>query len=100
MSTNTHVINLCKSQGANTQVISTEQALQVGRFLGIDFDHISLPEFRAGIEVEFEHENVISIVSQVRDLPSEVIAGMIALDHLRELPDYYSRLQRMENQAN
>lgn len=39
-------------------------------------------EFKAGIRHEMEH---------TRD---PMVAGMIALDHLKETPDYYSRLKR------
>jgi len=40
-----------------------------------------------GIEVEYEHTN------------NYYIAKKIALDHLAEIPDYYTRLDRMERAA-
>jgi len=36
-------------------------------------------------------------VPQVEDDP--VVTGKIALAHLKEFPDYYTRLERMEEQA-
>ena len=42
-------------------------------------------ELKRGIGVEMEHTKSI------------VIAKLIAKDHLSELPDYYSRLENMEN---
>lgn len=40
-----------------------------------------------GIEVEKEHTD------------DEEIAKRIALDHLKEFPDYYTRLKKMEDEA-
>ena len=40
-----------------------------------------------GIEIEFEHTN------------DQEIAKQIALDHLAEIPDYYTRLKKMEDEA-
>ncbi len=44
-------------------------------------------ELEIGIKIEMEHTD------------SEVIAREIALDHLFEFPDYYSRLTKMEKRA-
>lgn len=44
-------------------------------------------ELLAGIKVEMEHTN------------DPKIAERIALDHLEEIPDYYTRLLKMEKQA-
>jgi hypothetical protein len=41
-------------------------------------------QLKMGIEVEYEHTK------------SEHIAKKIALDHLAEIPDYYTRLKKME----
>ena len=49
--------------------------------------NVSFIEFSKGIEVEREHTD---------DLHE---AGRIALDHLREFPDYYTRLLKMEERA-
>lgn len=45
-------------------------------------------QLRAGMRVEKEHTS------------KPEIARQIALDHLRELPDYYTRLERMEHGAH
>ena len=44
-------------------------------------------QLRMGIEVEFEHTD------------DSEIAKKIALDHLAEIPDYYTRLKKMEEEA-
>lgn len=44
-------------------------------------------EFEQGIKVEMEHTT------------DPLIAARIALDHLAEIPDYYTRLAKMEKEA-
>lgn len=44
-------------------------------------------ELSMGIEVEYEHTTC------------KMIATKIALDHLSEIPDYYTRLNKMEKDA-
>ena len=61
------------------------QALTVWRALGSPT--VSMDELRMGIEVEQEH------TGDMRE------AGKIAMDHLREFPDYYTRLTKMETRA-
>lgn len=46
---------------------------------------VILDQLEKGIEVEKEHTS------------SEKVAREIALDHLMELPDYYTRLAKVEN---
>jgi len=66
--------------------ISKKQAEAVGKKLGIDFAVCDLEEFRKGMEVEFEHKDVIG--------NSKLKAGMIAHAHLMEVPNYYTLLKR------
>lgn len=44
-------------------------------------------ELKMGIEVEYEHTN------------SKNMAREIAMDHLTEIPDYYTRLKKMEKEG-
>lgn len=77
----------------------TAEALEVGTTLGIDFDAepFTLDEFRNGMNVELEHGQRDPETNVTGDDP--VITGKIALAHLREMPDYYVRLARMEAEA-
>ena len=68
--------------------ITKQQAKEVGEALRVDWRLIDLEQFRMGLEVELEHTDVTG-----GDLE---LTGMIALVHLEELPDYYTRLKRME----
>jgi len=79
------------------RTFTTEEARQVGNQIGIKWTEVDLEQFRMGLEVELEHgiRNVVTNVTN-DDL---VLTGKIALAHLMELPDYYTRLMRMEEEA-
>jgi Protein of unknown function (DUF5661) len=56
-----------------------------------------LEEFCAGMNVELEHGRRDPETNVTGDNP--VMTGKIALAHLREIPDYYTRLAKMEAEA-
>ncbi len=76
-----------------------EQAMAVAAELGIDFDvtPFDAEQFRRGMEVELEHGRRDPITDVTHDDP--LITGKIAWAHLREMPDYYDRLDVMEREA-
>jgi hypothetical protein len=82
---------------ADTRRMNAEAARGIGASLGIDWKNIDLEEFRRGLEIEFEHGT--------RDLQTNVtnddlgLTGKIAWAHLKEFPDYYTRLDRLESEA-
>lgn len=78
---------------------STEEALRIAHDLGLDLAHESfdLEQFRVGLNVELEHGRRDPGTNVTNDDP--VVTGKIALAHLRELPDYYTRLRKMESDA-
>jgi len=84
-------------QGGNS--FTTEEAREVGERIGIDWESASfdVEQFRAGMEVELEH-GLHDPATNVTDDDAEV-TGKIALAHLNEFPDYYTRLERMEEEA-
>jgi len=69
-------------------VITFKEARRVGDKLGIDWKEVSIKEFRMGLNVEMEHADVTKW--------DPIKTGQIALAHLEELPDYYTRLRKME----
>ena len=83
---------------AKSKRISINQAKQVGTKLGVDWKHIDLEQFRRGLVVELEHG--------ARDVQTNVtndnlsLTGKIAWAHLKEFADYYTRLSRMETEAD
>ena len=50
-----------------------------------------------GLDVELEHGSHDLSTNVTND--NEISTGKIALAHLNEFPDYYTRLQKMESQA-
>ena len=76
---------------------SEDEARRIGDALGVDWAKVDFNEFRAGLAVELEHGRADPETDVTHDDP--VLTGKIALAHLRELPDYYTRLKRMEAEA-
>jgi hypothetical protein len=78
---------------------TTEDARSVGLELGIDWGSspFDVEQFHAGMEVELEHGARDADTNVTGDDP--ILTGKIALAHLREFPDYYTRLARMEAEA-
>jgi Protein of unknown function (DUF5661) len=76
---------------------TTEQARRVGDEIGVDWDRFDLEQFRRGMDVEFEHGSHDPQTDVTGDDP--ILTGKIALAHMKEFPDYYERLERMEREA-
>jgi len=72
-----------------SEVISCPDAVGQGEAheKGVTSDKVDPKELKMGIDVEKEHT----------DNPE--LARRIALDHLAEIPDYYTRLDKMEREA-
>lgn len=79
------------------KTFTKEQALEIGKALGIDFNKIKLEEFRVGLSVELEHGTRFPQANVTGDDP--LLTGKIAYAHLLEIPDYYTRLAKMEKEA-
>jgi len=74
-----------------------EEAKKVGDNLGIDWTRWDIEQFRKGMDVELEHGQVSPFTNVTDDDP--FITGKIALAHLNEFPDYYTRLEILEDEA-
>lgn len=83
---------------ANTTHFSAEQAKAIGDHLGIDWSRFDVEEFRKGMEVELEHGTRDPSTDVTGDDP--ILTGKIALAHLNEFADYYTRLTKMESEAD
>jgi hypothetical protein len=81
------------------KVLTEEQAKSVGTQIGIDWEKapFDVEQFRAGMDVELEHGSHDPTTDVTGDDP--IITGKIALAHLNEFPDYYTRLEAMEEEA-
>ncbi|MEK7462176.1 MAG: DUF5661 family protein [Patescibacteria group bacterium] len=76
---------------------TSEEAKIIGEGLGISFEEVVLDEFRKGLAVELEH-GLHDIETNVTGDDLQV-TGKIAWAHLKEIPDYYTRLGKMEAEA-
>ena len=76
---------------------SLDEAKQIGQALGIDWNEFDVEQFQMGIEVELEHGQKDPDTNVTDD--DAILTGKIALAHLKEFPDYYSRLAKMEDEA-
>lgn len=74
-----------------------EEAKKVGESLGIRWDRYDVKQFRMGMDVELEHGTVDPDTNVTDDDP--LMTGKIALAHLNEIADYYTRLARMGKEA-
>lgn len=79
------------------RMIAAAEASKIGASLGLDWAQIDLDQFRRGLEVELEHG--------ARDPETDVtnddllLTGKIAWAHLKEIRDYYTRLDQLEAEA-
>jgi hypothetical protein len=76
---------------------TVQEAKQIGKQLGIDWSKFDVEQFRMGLDVELEH-GLIDPYTNVTDDDS-LLTGKIALAHLNEFPDYYTRLDKLEKEA-
>jgi hypothetical protein len=80
-----------------TRRTTSDEAKRVGDAIGVDWSRFDLEQFRAGMDVEFEHGSHDPQTDVTGDDP--IVTGKIALAHMKEFPDYYERLERMEREA-
>jgi hypothetical protein len=75
------------------------EARRYGEEVGIDWktSPFDVDQFRRGMNVELEH-GMRDMRTNVTDDDPQVTAR-IALAHLHEFPDYYTRLEQMEEAA-
>ena len=76
-------LDLIKEQ----QEVNTKPEIPVGKHNDWPDSKFDPKELAMGIEVEKEHTDDTSITK------------LIAKDHLAEIPDYYTRLKKMEDEA-
>jgi len=75
-----------------------DEARKVGTALGLDWSKVDLEQFRRGLEVELEHGARDPETNVTND--DLTTTGKIAWAHLKEFPDYYTRLGKLEAEAD
>lgn len=76
---------------------SPNDAKRIGDVLGIPWGRFDVDQFRMGLNIELERGRRDPQTGLDREHP--VVAGVIVLARLNEMPDYYVRLSSMENKA-
>jgi hypothetical protein len=80
------------------RAFTQEEARRIGDALGVNWGEVRIAEFQAGLAVELEHGARDGETNVTDD--DEIQTGKIALAHLKEFPDYYTRLAKMEQEAD
>ena len=83
---------------ANNRRISAEEARNVGSTLKVDWSKVDPEQFRRGLEVELEHGTRDPETNVTND--DLTLTGKIAWAHLKEFADYYTRLDKLEVEAD
>jgi len=81
----------------NPKQSSSDEAKRIGDSLGLDWDQVDVEQFRMGLLVELEHGTRDPETNVTND--DMILTGKIALAHLKEFPDYYTRLAELEAEA-
>ncbi len=83
----------------NHTSFTSEAAREIGERIGIDWSssRFDVEQFRMGLDVELEHGRHDPETNVSDD--DEITTGKIARAHLNEFPDYYTRLAKMEAEA-
>jgi Protein of unknown function (DUF5661) len=76
-----------------------EEARTAGERIGVDWNSVrfDLEQFRMGMDVELEHGTRDRRTNVTDD--DLIMTAKIARAHLNEFPDYYTRLAKMEAEA-
>ena len=84
---------------SSRKTFTAEEARDAGATIGIDWGTapFDVEQFRMGMDVELEH-GLHDLATNVTD-DDPIFTAKIALAHLHEFPDYYTRLARMEAEA-
>jgi len=75
----------------DTLIAKAQKAIKV------DWSKVDLNELKMGIPVELEHGTKTPATNVTQDDP--IVTVKIALAHLLEIPDYYTRLKKMEDEG-
>lgn len=77
--------------------LTEDEARSLGKSIGINWDEVEFPvsELQKGYGVELEHGSQLGENTNVTKNDPKATAR-VAFAHLKELPDYYTRLDKME----
>lgn len=76
---------------------SENDAREIGLELGINWKEVDINVFTMGLNVELEHGTRYPETNVTNN--DIILIGKIAWAHLKEFPDYYTRLEKLEMEA-
>lgn len=80
--------------------LTLQKAKEVGDEIGVDWSLVDLGEFIQGIKEEQEHSGILGgDATKVIEKFDYKASGMIAYEHLLERPDYYTKLEELEDEG-
>ena len=79
----------------SSRPLSAVEVAWIAKILGV-INEVDLEQLRRGMTVELEHGRRDPLTDVTGDDP--LLTAKIAIAHLREFPDYYDRLARMEGE--
>ncbi|MDO8639214.1 MAG: DUF5661 family protein, partial [Candidatus Daviesbacteria bacterium] len=77
---------------------TAEEAKEIGEKLNVTWEKWDVEQFRMGLNVELEHGTISPSTNVTEDDP--ILTAKIALAHLNEFADYYTRLAKLEQEAD
>ncbi|MEI6347330.1 MAG: DUF5661 family protein [Bacteroidota bacterium] len=77
--------------------LNLKDAKEIGDDLGINWNEVDINEFTKGVNIEFEHGTKYPETNVTND--NKKLTGKIAWAHLKEFPDYFTRLEKLEKEA-
>jgi len=91
------VMNNYNKECAMKRTFTTDEARVIGQKIGVDFKVVDPEQFRIGLGVELEHGSEYAETNVTND--DVLVTSKITWAHLKEIPDYYTRLTKMEHDA-
>ncbi len=81
--------------------LTVNEVKEIGDRIGIDWDQVDFGEFMQGVKEELEHGCTFAIVCEQTNVTGDDLeaTAKIALAHLYEVPDYYTRLEKLEEEG-
>jgi len=76
---------------------NSKAAREIGDDLVINWNEVNIDEFTKGVNVELEHGSRYPETNVTKN--DKRLTGKIAWAHLKEFPDYYTRLEKLEKKA-
>lgn len=92
-----NMMRSCSKKISPRENYTIEESRLIGKYLNITFDKFDIEQFRIGLTIELKHGTIHPFTNITND--DSILTGKIALAHLNEYPDYYTRLSKMEEEA-